>query len=388
MNRSAFGQWLDVFRWTAAFVVLYGHTVNLFMVPVSEAQGKKSIIHLAAAFPTGFAQQAVMVFFVISGLLVGGELFNQWRERGKVDAINYLIKRFSRLWVVLIPIFIITLLCNWIGMSFFPSSTYYRADTWATMSPASFVCNASFLQLVLCRQYGNNGPLWSLFHEFWYYIGWLGFIWALTRTTLTARLFWALATAAGLLALTYLQFAAAPMAPYMLIWLLGVVVVWTPRSLVRSVVVSAVIFLICLLAIRLGVRRDFWAANPWWTFVLDFTAAATFANLLLAMRQKPNLSEPPAGRVFVKLADFSFTLYCVHEPLLYLYGAAFGIERMLPDGLRNLFLICAPMVGIIFIAWLLSFATEKQTPRVRRFLQFLVGRSRILGFGSPPVHRS
>lgn len=372
-QRSAFGQWLDVFRWVAAFVVLYGHTVNLFMIPASQVQGKKSLVHLAAAFPTGFAQQAVMVFFVISGLLVGGELYRQWQETGQVDSIAYLIKRLSRLWTVLVPIFLITWLCNWIGLTFFPTSAYYRSDTWQTMSASSFICNTSFLHLVLCRPYGNNGPLWSLFNEFWYYSAWLGFVWALTRRTRIQRLCWSGLVLAGLVLLTAFQYAGAPLAPYMAIWLLGVVVVWSPRAVVRSITISATILLICLMAIRLGVRRDFWEANPTWTFVLDFVAAATFANLLLSMRKSPCLTAPPAGGLFVRLADFSFTLYCVHEPLLHLYGTAFGIERVLPNSWTSALIIFTPIPTIILIAWLVSFATEKQTPRVRHYLQRMVG---------------
>ena len=67
-----------------------------------------SLWYQAFAFFTGFAHQAVVVFFLLSGWLVGGTLLNKYRD--KHSFISYGIDRITRLWIVLIPAFVLTLL--------------------------------------------------------------------------------------------------------------------------------------------------------------------------------------------------------------------------------------------------------------------------------------
>lgn len=62
------------------------------------------------AFATGFAHQAVVVFFFISGWLVGGSLLDKWSHPNILA--SYAIDRVSRLWTVLIPILLLSLCCS------------------------------------------------------------------------------------------------------------------------------------------------------------------------------------------------------------------------------------------------------------------------------------
>src|SRR6202030_1593882 len=38
------------------------------------------------------------------------------------------------------------------------------------ITPGIFLGNLFFVQTILCRTFGSNGPLWSLANEFWYYV--------------------------------------------------------------------------------------------------------------------------------------------------------------------------------------------------------------------------
>ena len=53
-------------------------------------------------FVTGFGHQAVMVFFVLSGFLVGGTVVSRV-DAGQWSWIDYAITRMTRLWIVLLP---------------------------------------------------------------------------------------------------------------------------------------------------------------------------------------------------------------------------------------------------------------------------------------------
>lgn len=38
------------------------------------------------------------------------------------------------------------------------------------LAPAVLLGNLLFLQTKITQEFGSNGPLWSLFSEFWYYV--------------------------------------------------------------------------------------------------------------------------------------------------------------------------------------------------------------------------
>src|ERR1700737_3858598 len=96
-DEKAFSRWLDLFRWVAALSVVFAHCENRFLIRISElASTQRTLPFYVFTFAAGFAHQAVMVFFVLSGYLVGGGL---WRQAEKERAINlpkYLVRRVSR----------------------------------------------------------------------------------------------------------------------------------------------------------------------------------------------------------------------------------------------------------------------------------------------------
>lgn len=118
------------------------------------------------AFLTGFAHQAVVIFFLLSGWLVGGSLLNKARREHAIR--NYAIDRITRLWVVLIPMLVLVLL---IGIS--TGKADAREPSYAfdnAFSLAAFIGNLAGLQTILVPEFGGNFPLWSLANETWYYI--------------------------------------------------------------------------------------------------------------------------------------------------------------------------------------------------------------------------
>src|SRR5580692_4520938 len=91
---------LDAVRALAALTVFAGHARDLFIGSPRAAAG---LGHAATSAPhTTVGHLAVIVFFVLSGYLVGGGVLrnmtsNEWSWGG------YTLQRLSRLWVALIP---------------------------------------------------------------------------------------------------------------------------------------------------------------------------------------------------------------------------------------------------------------------------------------------
>ena len=86
---------LNISRWVAAFLVVIGHIRHLLFVDLKYVEHKTLFIK-GMYFFTGFGHEAVIVFFVISGYLVGGITLERWRLNG-ADLASYFSARFSRI---------------------------------------------------------------------------------------------------------------------------------------------------------------------------------------------------------------------------------------------------------------------------------------------------
>jgi peptidoglycan/LPS O-acetylase OafA/YrhL len=101
---------LDAVRGLAALVVLVGHNRDLYFSPViskqrasvQPASSPTLTARPAAPGQITMGNEAVMLFFVLSGYLVGGAVLRAL-SRGVWSWGDYLIRRLTRLYVVLIP---------------------------------------------------------------------------------------------------------------------------------------------------------------------------------------------------------------------------------------------------------------------------------------------
>ena len=377
-GKLAFSQWLDLIRWLAALAVVLAHTGNRFFIRLTSLNtADRSIPFYSFTFLAGFGHQAVIIFFVLSGYLVGGGL---WKEAQKSHSINlprYLLKRVTRLCIVIYPALLLVLLLNLLGIYTFHGivNGVYSTKALHSLRFTDLTCNAGFLQTGLCEPYGDNGALWSLYNEFWYYITWPLFLLGIIHTSAWRRCIFLASGTAILVILTIIEYkgSAAPIGPYMLIWGLGIIVAVAPRPLLRSSVSSAIVFLAGLLVNRLAVRGKYTEAHPAVSFLIDTAIAVLFANMLVTFRLDRALSPPPGNRWNTWLASFSFSLYCIHIPVLNAFGAAMkaftgtGWE-MVPDVLWK-WSIGFIAVGLSFIvAYGFSRATEANTETLRQYL--------------------
>ena len=113
---------LDLIRGLAALLVCAGHLRAFVFVNWSEVESPKFATKIFY-FITGLGHQSVVVFFVLSGFLVGGSVMDEYFRR-KWCWKRYLINRLVRLWVVLIPALGLTFFWDIIGGSFFGADLF------------------------------------------------------------------------------------------------------------------------------------------------------------------------------------------------------------------------------------------------------------------------
>lgn len=168
---------LDLLRGLAALLVCAGHLRAFLMLDFGQVKSP-TILDRIFYVTTGLGHQAVMVFFVLSGFLVGGSVLTAYQS-GRWSWMNYTLRRMSRLWMVLLPALVLTLILDNLGRHWFPLGyagkfqvLYNSGPTLAApadLRPTTFLGNAFFLQTIEVPRLGTNGPLWSLANEFWYY---------------------------------------------------------------------------------------------------------------------------------------------------------------------------------------------------------------------------
>lgn len=104
--------WLDLIRFIAAFVVVISHCSMTFFTNYEELDNayhttSGAIIYLMLRS----GAEAVTIFFVLSGFLVGGIAIQRIRD-GSFDLKSYMIDRSVRILLPLIPALILTYFVN------------------------------------------------------------------------------------------------------------------------------------------------------------------------------------------------------------------------------------------------------------------------------------
>lgn len=357
---------LDGLRGAAALLVLVSHARH-FVFEDYGGQPLSGPLMTLFYGATALGHQAVIIFFVLSGFLISGSVHRsvaagRWRWR------DYLSRRLSRLWTVLLPCLVATLVVDQLAIHFTGSRfysgqlTFYRSGPeqfGAAYDPETLLANVLFLQGVAAPVYGSNGPLWSLANEFWYYL-----VFAALFTATPAR--WRTAI---LLASALLAFAAGALLDQRLLylwpaWLIGYGVLrllpWFTRRRAAAPVFASLAGL--GVAAGLAVPALLFAGDlP----LADLFLALAFAAVVLVLathRLPPAILRGPADWS----ARISYSLYLSHFPVLAALSAlALGNQRQAfgwaPMGVFGLF--CLASLGV---AGGLYWAFERHTARVRR----------------------
>ncbi len=318
------------------------------------------------AFLTGFAHQAVLVFFLISGWLVGGSFLN---KRGQPGAVRlYAIDRITRLWTVLIPTFALILAFGIVTGTLDPRSVDLARTN--DHSALVFAGNLVGLQTILVPNFGGNFPLWSLANESWYYL-----MFPLLVLSFIGRR--RVAAAAALILLTVLL--PFEMVLYFSIWLLGAAfsrVRFVCGNLLRAALLAVLVTLSVYFRLT-GSNGDLVPAS----YFQDLLLSVLFLVFLSSTIVKP-VADPrwiaPLRRCASTLSNFSFTLYVVHVPVLgmlrWIGLHLFGRSALHPDRLADLGIYLA-MLGVVTVfAYGFYLLFEARTYQIRwRVKHWLAG---------------
>ncbi|MFI5335191.1 MAG: acyltransferase family protein [Opitutales bacterium] len=369
---ARFSAQLDCFRWVAALLVCTSHLRSLALVDYDPAVPHAWGARLFYALH-GYGHEAVMIFFVLSGYLVGGEVLRHL-QRGVFDWRTYALRRFARLYAVYLVALLLGSLLDHTGLLWFSDTgvythavnfpmLFYNVST--RLDAGTFIGNLFFCQSVVVPSYGSNVPLWSLANEAWYYL-----LFPLLAVPFLSPLPNLRKIAAFLLLAVSAWFVRGPILLYASIWLLGVLVHIPARPFLGRAWPALTV----LAGLMLVTRLHFLEHVP--LIARDLGLGAAFA-LVLQTLSHTRAGAFPLAILHRNLAGFSYSLYLCHWPLGLFTAAA--SQHVLGFGLRSplsaagLCFYSGLLILVYGAAWLLSRWTEHRTTALRARLAVLFG---------------
>jgi len=308
---------LDASRWIAAALVLLSHiNGRMFISFPMSIESDRSAIFYCWTFLCGFSHQAVMVFFVLSGFLVGGSYING-NKLGADNIKKYSVSRISRLYSVLLPALVLTLIIDYIGISASPLDGYV-GDRFRGAEFGQVICNAVFLQTIICEPLGSNQPLWSLANEFWYYFIFPILVLVVSKKIDIRERMLSIAALVAVVLFLASYSGGVMILLYIHIWVLGVWAATTRKILIKNEIFAWGLFLLFLVGSRVVFRMAVWR-DPYFGWILDTTVALLFSQALIATRFSPNSSTLHFARIHKWLSDRSYSVYAIHLPVLMVF---------------------------------------------------------------------
>jgi peptidoglycan/LPS O-acetylase OafA/YrhL len=351
---------------------MVGHVRGLFFLDYKDlAHASPAVTSLYAI--TGLGHQAVMVFFVLSGFLIGGAVLTALQ---RWTWIRYLVNRLCRLYLVLLPALLLTAVLDYIAyrqpggrVLFDLPITHFNALPLAGHdSLAVFVGNALFLQTILVPTFESNSPLWSLANEFWYYMLFPALMLTVYSPNNMKRRLMGFLMAALILALL-----PGGIIIGFLIWLMGVAIHASPALDARRglrwglKLVTMSIFFCTLMLLRAQRIPADWS---------DIAVGGTFALWLycLVKIRTSRPAVPPLYEWWARLfSKCSYSLYAVHFPLVLLIRASLQSPLWAPS-FRNLALGGSMCVAVFIFGLVSSRLTEAHNDATRAALLRAVTR--------------
>lgn len=348
--------WLDWSRFAAAFLVVACHArgYNWQAWGDLDPAGRNwlSWLFFAATRP---GLEAVVIFFVLSGFLVGGRVWERLADR-TFDIREYIIDRITRIYLPLIPALLFTAVINLI--------CHYP------LSAGAFFGNLFGLQGIVCNSFGLNAPLWSLAFEIWFY-ALAAFIAIAFMSSVQARLLAFFGLAIVFIAFTRLE------AYFLFCWCIGV---FGYRLINRNL--SRTCFLAGLALFLLGSIMSQLLSESNSINLKNFTGllpSLGVTHIILSTGfgiMVPFLAQrQPRSRMGISfeswgtpLAAFSYTLYLTHYPLLNLW-AFLQPQRFATIESYSFSWFIVRIILCLLVAWLLYLPFEAQTAHVRAWIR-------------------
>lgn len=347
---------LDFIRGGAALLVLIAHCQQIFVNPYWFPH-KDLDVSLSLVLYRHLGSIGVMLFFVLSGFLIYQSIANNLSNNRNLrfDIKSFFVSRLVRLYppllvatgISLIAYFILWLLDLNLASDFSTGKELYLARNELVISWKEVFGSLLFINTIIehFRTPSINGPLWSLAHEFWFYVL-AAFV---VLFSLSFRNIWL-----AVLSFTFLILNVNEFFWYgFVVWCAGFLAAWLWSSCsvklthLICLTLSVSLFLFWLYALNESSSSYFFNNRNKFLFGLSFAFAIP---LILSCRTLLGCIKNSKFFLLIGGASaYAYTLYLIHFPLMLLL---FVLSNKLVDG--NWFGLLIQVVLSISIIILIS----------------------------------
>src|ERR1700688_838532 len=260
--------------------------------------------------------ESVLLFFVLSGFLVGGMSLSR-AIHGKFDPWKYFIDRFTRIYTPFAPVLLLTIgVCIWCNIPF----------SWSEAA-----INLLSLQGVLGEPFSGNTSLWSLSYEIWFYISCGGLLALMQRPFGRFTWIYILLLTASVIVFSQLMVA------YLCAWIIGLCsyflrtrhqwVLWLGGLVIAAV--GLVLMQLTSTSTEVNLEPFRWLDRSF--VIIVFSVGLGLLVAACAQVDPASTGMKRVSGIAGTLAAFSYTLYLVHIPIIILlthYGLLVKYDRL------------------------------------------------------------
>lgn len=322
---------LESLRGLAAVTVAIAHVVQFYIVRFYP----DAFIYIIFA-----AQSSVMVFFSMSGFLIGKSIQSNSHKNGSFMLSVYAESRFKRIYPPLILSIALIVILNSLAPYVFDATNSILSPSGnSTMAgkfdytPAQILSALTFTNGISAPIIQFNQPLWSLPLEVWYY--------AIAGLLFTRK---ALTVITAFVIFACISSFKFEFFVYSFVWFSGLIVSYIPAAKGKCKILALSIMLsLAFASLKLGslfAEKEVILAYYNASFGIFFTSLI----YVLLITYDKRIS------ILNNTSKYSYTLYITHYPILYFFLGMFEVN------VKN-DLLTSALVGVVSLLFAMMFAS-------------------------------
>lgn len=353
MKRNYF-YWLDTFRFFAAFFVVLTHARFWFFQPYGLLEEESKNIFTQVLFSlTSLGGDAVVMFFILSGFLVGGRTIEKLCNGEFISPSSFALSRFVRIIIPLAAVLCIN--------SVFNTIQGLPNDLWR------IVGNLLCLQGAFVEPEPGIGVLWTMSYIVWFYMLILSFMLIAQKQssvalggicTLFLTLWVFLHTGEGLFNVVIV---ACGVLSYFL----------AKKKLCKGIyLISIVVAIFATALCHLSGESISFRSLPVDRLFFKALQVVSYSVVIgLSVRYVPQSRWAVRFEVLMsKLSKISYSLYLIHLPVIMMM-VYLGVQRLPYVSFWSLLLFLGGISVCILCAWLIYVLVERPANRLKERFQ-------------------
>ena len=351
--------WLDLLRFISAILVVVAHCrANFFEIFAHLDKSSQTLAGKAFYFLTSFSDDAVLLFFILSGFLVEGKILEKIINHQEVNAGKFALSRTTRIGLPLIAAIICIIIVNWIiGVN----------TNWC-----GIFCNLLSLQNIFSEYAAMGGPLWTMPYIIWSYVLFFSFI-LLSKPNPRYQT-WGIFILSIVLCIFILSDGGESSYKFLLI-ILGVLAYFLSKQpLPKSfILISSLISLTA--AVLTKFAKPSISREAFFITEQSVPLLQTIETLFLAVVVSQLIQITPKKKFYMwldnksqKLATFSYSLFLIHFQIIRLMAWG-GFSKSSSININTIFFFLIEIIICMLGGYLFYLCVEKHTSKVRAIFE-------------------